>query len=266
VIAHISNTYTSKPKYRYGFQGQERDDEIKGSGNSVNYKYRMHDPRLGRFLSVDPLFESYPWNSPYAFSENRVIDGVELEGLEYYSVHIRKNGDQKTKMGVVDHRDTRGGMGYGKKGPGVEYVLHERGPDGKDKIFSLMIVNNHGIYQGSDNPRKVWEKRDENGEYPYDYSLDPIDETDANAMQHDKDFDEQGLEGMSGTFDVRSSEANEGYIDRANETIEKYDNKGLDNVTGEPVTKKAADAAKVGRGFFKGTERMKTEPIEKAMP
>ncbi len=69
-------------KYRYGFQGQEKDDEIKGEGNSINYKYRMHDARIGRFLSLDPLAPSYPHNSPYAFSENRVIDGVELEGLE----------------------------------------------------------------------------------------------------------------------------------------------------------------------------------------
>src|SRR5690606_4639049 len=41
--------------YRYGFQGQEKDDEVKGSGNSINYKYRMHDPRIGRFFAVDPL-------------------------------------------------------------------------------------------------------------------------------------------------------------------------------------------------------------------
>ena len=68
--------------YRYGFQGQEKDDEIKGQGNSVNYKYRMHDPRIGRFFAVDPLASSYPWNSPYAFSENRVTNSVELEGLE----------------------------------------------------------------------------------------------------------------------------------------------------------------------------------------
>ena len=68
--------------YRYGFQGQEKDNEIKGEGNSINYKYRMHDPRLGRFFSVDPLASKYPWNSPYAFSENRLIDAVELEGLE----------------------------------------------------------------------------------------------------------------------------------------------------------------------------------------
>jgi len=68
--------------YSYGFQGQERDDEVKGAGNSVNFKYRMHDPRLGRFFAVDPLHRKYPYNSPYAFSENTVINAVELEGLE----------------------------------------------------------------------------------------------------------------------------------------------------------------------------------------
>ena len=68
--------------YRYSFQGQEKDDEVKGEGNSINYKYRMHDPRVGRFFAVDPLAPEYPWNSVYAFSENRVIASIELEGLE----------------------------------------------------------------------------------------------------------------------------------------------------------------------------------------
>jgi len=67
----------SASNYRFGFQGQEVDNEVKGDGNSVNYKYRIHDPRLGRFLSIDPLEKDYPWNSPYAFSENRVIDGID---------------------------------------------------------------------------------------------------------------------------------------------------------------------------------------------
>ncbi|MCJ8288383.1 MAG: hypothetical protein HRT58_00015 [Crocinitomicaceae bacterium] len=58
------------------------DDEVKGKGNSVNYKYRMHDPRIGRFFAVDPLAAKYPHNSSYAFSENMVIHMVELEGLE----------------------------------------------------------------------------------------------------------------------------------------------------------------------------------------
>jgi RHS repeat-associated protein len=68
--------------YRYGFQGQETDDEITGSESHVSYTYRCHDTRLGRFLSVDPLTAKYPHYSPYSFSGNRVIDMVELEGLE----------------------------------------------------------------------------------------------------------------------------------------------------------------------------------------
>jgi hypothetical protein len=64
--------------------------EIKGTGNSINYMFSMHslsryygNPRVGRFFAVDPLAPKYPHNSPYAFSENRLIDGVELEGLEF---------------------------------------------------------------------------------------------------------------------------------------------------------------------------------------
>lgn len=45
-------------------------------------KVKMECPsRLGRFFAVDPLFKEYPWNSTYAFSENRLIDRIELEGL-----------------------------------------------------------------------------------------------------------------------------------------------------------------------------------------
>jgi YD repeat-containing protein len=71
--------------YRFGNQKQEGDDEIYGDGNSYAYKYRMEDARLNRFWSVDPLYSDYPWNSTYAFSENRLTDGVELEGLEFVS-------------------------------------------------------------------------------------------------------------------------------------------------------------------------------------
>lgn len=79
----VPNRHASSAAYRYGFQGQEKDDELKGEGNSLNYTFRMHDPRVGRFLSLDPLAKSYPWNSPYVFSENRVLDGIELEGGEF---------------------------------------------------------------------------------------------------------------------------------------------------------------------------------------
>ena len=78
----LPNRHGNSRDYRYGFQGQEMDNEIKGEGNSINYKYRMHDPRVGRFFAVDPLAPQYPWYSPYQFSGNRLIDRIELEGLE----------------------------------------------------------------------------------------------------------------------------------------------------------------------------------------
>ncbi|MFN6075594.1 MAG: RHS repeat-associated core domain-containing protein [Fluviicola sp.] len=87
--------------YRSGFQGQEEDDELKGDGNSVNYTFRMHDPRLGRFFAPDPMETRYPWNSTYAFSENRVVDCIELEGAEsrknihYYNMVQQKDGSYK---------------------------------------------------------------------------------------------------------------------------------------------------------------------------
>jgi RHS repeat-associated protein len=83
----MPNRNGASDSYRYGFQGQEKDDEVKGEGNSLNYKYRMHDPRVARFFAVDPLAHDYPHNSPYAFSENRILDAIELEGLEAFFIH-----------------------------------------------------------------------------------------------------------------------------------------------------------------------------------
>ncbi len=75
-------SYSSGSQYRFGFQGQEADNELRGTGNSWNYKYRMHDPRIGRFFAVDPLTAKYPYLTPYQFSSNSVVAMTELEGLE----------------------------------------------------------------------------------------------------------------------------------------------------------------------------------------
>jgi RHS repeat-associated protein len=86
----VKRHYVFDESYRFSFQNQEADDEWAGSGNMLAFKYRIHDVRLGRFLSVDPLAPDYPWNSPYAFSENSVIAFVELEGLEKLSANDSK--------------------------------------------------------------------------------------------------------------------------------------------------------------------------------
>jgi len=67
-------------KNKYNFQGQELQNDF--GLNWYQYKFRIHDPSIGRFVGVDPLAEKYTYNSVYAFSENRVVDGIELEGAE----------------------------------------------------------------------------------------------------------------------------------------------------------------------------------------
>jgi RHS repeat-associated protein len=105
----VPNRHGSADSYRYGFQGQEKDDEIKGEGNSLNYTFRMHDPRIGRFFATDPLMYSYPHNSPYAFSENRVIDAVELEGGEKRIVITDNvsNGKDNPKVSITSTSDLK---------------------------------------------------------------------------------------------------------------------------------------------------------------
>jgi len=78
----------SAVSYRFGFNGKENDNEVKGTGNQQDYGMRIYDPRLGRFLSADPLIvqgQEYPELSPYQFASNRPIDGFDLDGLEYSS-------------------------------------------------------------------------------------------------------------------------------------------------------------------------------------
>lgn len=86
--------------YRYGFNGVEKTNEISGVGNHYEFKFREYDPRIGRFWSVDPLFRQYPWNSTYAFAENRVIDGIDLEGKEWenFKSKFKNPGELKLKL------------------------------------------------------------------------------------------------------------------------------------------------------------------------
>jgi RHS repeat-associated protein len=72
--------------YRYGFNGKENDNEVKGVGNQIDYGMRVYDPRIGKFLSVDPLAKKYPGLTPYQFSSNRPIDGIDQDGGEWKKV------------------------------------------------------------------------------------------------------------------------------------------------------------------------------------
>ncbi len=74
--------YTAANGYRYGFNGKENDNEVKGEGNQQDYGMRIYDPQLGKFLSVDPLSKGYPELTPYQFASNTPVQAVDLDGSE----------------------------------------------------------------------------------------------------------------------------------------------------------------------------------------
>ena len=271
--------------YRWGFQGQEKDDEIKGAGNSINYKYRAHDSRIGRFLSLDPLAPEYPFNSPYAFSENRVIDGIDLEGKEYVSYKIRfVDGVMKSKVMTHDYREVSSKLlnmlhhdklkgkdfyeiysrGFGSQGRGIAYTYEYYDSKTKQTTMKTAFFNKdkglgyHGIYYGPGCPTKCGpaEKHDFK-KNPYDYSLDPLDGVDEIAKQHDKDYDFESYgDGFSilphWLTDERTLEADQVLL----KSIRKYLNNAKDPDFVDPVTgrKPSEEAIRKGRQmrfFFK---------------
>jgi RHS repeat-associated protein len=74
--------YSAGNLYRCGFNGKENDNDVKGEGNQQDYGLRIYDPRLVKFLSVDPLTGHYPYYSPYQFAGNNPIAFIDLDGGE----------------------------------------------------------------------------------------------------------------------------------------------------------------------------------------
>ena len=74
-----NRTYQSS-NYKYGFQGKEKDDDLKGDGNSYDFGARLYDSRVGRWLSTDPLADKQPGWSPYKAFYNNPIYWTDPDG------------------------------------------------------------------------------------------------------------------------------------------------------------------------------------------
>ncbi len=78
-----TNEKSGAGDYRYGFNGKEKDNEgLGGGGATYDYGFRIYNPAIAKFLSVDPLFTSYPWYTPYQFAGNDPINFIDLDGKE----------------------------------------------------------------------------------------------------------------------------------------------------------------------------------------
>jgi len=110
--------YTSA-NYRYGFNGMEKDDEVKGSGNHTDFGARGYDNRLGRWWSVDPLAEKYPSMSPYVGIGNNPVLFVDKDGNEAI-LFVDIHGVGHTFIGVMNSDGIFVIYTYGQYGQGKD--------------------------------------------------------------------------------------------------------------------------------------------------
>jgi RHS repeat-associated protein len=104
-------------QYNRGFNGEIKDDDIKGEGNSYDYGNRFYDPRLGKFLSLDGYASKYPSVSPYSFALNSPIRSKDVGGdsVLFYSesgIYLGYSHDNvrykdKNLLVVVNDKDVK---------------------------------------------------------------------------------------------------------------------------------------------------------------
>jgi RHS repeat-associated protein len=173
------------PTYRYGFNGKENDNEVKGFGNEQDYGMRIYDPRVSRFLSVDPLTKRYPWYTPYQFAGNKPLWATDLDGLEEntastYVYHTPPlaikfafrgtisfsgpgdKGDEKYFEGTYGQlykRDERG------LGPGIVNALIRSNIGDPNSKLDIKVIGTRSEFS------KTWKGTDLNYYHQFSYSL-----------------------------------------------------------------------------------------------
>ena len=136
--------------YRYGFNGKEKDNDIMGNGNAYDYGARIQDPRLGRWLSVDPLQQKYTDLSPYQYCANSPISAKDPDGR----LIIFINGMWGSLFGIDEPKENYWGSswvsavqnqieGAGSKTP----RFYDGAIGGASRIFSSPFKNNANTMQ-----------------------------------------------------------------------------------------------------------------------
>jgi RHS repeat-associated protein len=117
--------------YRYGFNGKEKDNEDYGEGNAYDFGARIYDPRLGRFLSVDPLYKDYSMYTPYQYANNSPIGQIDVDGeVGKPSIYKRLRDVYETLLKKLDKKS-------------VEYAILIRGASNALVSANTLTISDH---------------------------------------------------------------------------------------------------------------------------
>jgi RHS repeat-associated protein len=87
--------------YRFGFNGQESDNEVYGDKASYAFEFRNYDARLGRWWGIDPLWQKYLSLSPYVYCANNPVMRIDPDGNFAISIHENITHQAMSRSGIV---------------------------------------------------------------------------------------------------------------------------------------------------------------------
>lgn len=232
-----------EPKNSNKFITEQLDDDL--GLNWYQLKYRNYDPQIGRFIQIDPISYAYTHNSTYAYAENKVINGIDAEGLEYVTRIYSQDAEGKwAKKDIIYYQMSERQIKALKGTPASSYNAASYGPEGKgvkheynyfdgrrevawdNKRENLSTkVGNHGLYSG---PGCI---TDFNGNYDFDFQ--PVDWADAIAQRHDEDYAAATATGekyAGYVDDIRTYQADVDMLERIDDIISDMQNPFKPNV------------------------------------
>ncbi|MDX2248317.1 MAG: hypothetical protein SF052_16155 [Bacteroidia bacterium] len=148
--------------YRFGFNGQESDDEIYGKKNSYTAEFWHYDPRLGRRWNLDP--RPNPSISDYSVFANNPLLFIDLlgdtirlmtlfEGAKSYEKDI--DHESYTASGIEEYLSTPEGYEFASQFAykGQEVLGVQFKEDGKYSKHQFYFVDNQnkGFQKGATN-------------------------------------------------------------------------------------------------------------------
>ena len=188
----------NKEGYRYGFNGKELDLEgMGGGGITYDYGFRIYNPQIAKFLSVDPLSCNFPFYTPYQFVGIKPVAAIDLDGLEELIFHyIYNSRNELTQIGLSRYTNSAGDVidvnlvnGQNQRAttinPEQALIIHHR-PDGntfETKLRSNLNANELKALNAA--PRVT----------PINGSIDPSTGNPRNGIQVKYNFGQQSFVG-----------------------------------------------------------------------
>ena len=166
--------------YRYGFNGQEKNNEWSGNGNNYNFGERIYDSRIGIFLSGDPLSLEHPWQTPYSFSADSPIGMVDVDGLDPHP--SGRKLDKTQKHFKFEYRQTTTASGNVIYERRKHFYNMNRVPDANETAWKTITSTNYahgqkwGYVDNEPNTQKELTikgtEQSGNGTYTREYNVD----------------------------------------------------------------------------------------------